>query len=144
MQIKKIMSHHLACCTPDSPLQEVARLMVEHDCGAIPVVNNMQERQPIGIITDRDITCRAVAMNRNPLELSAKDLMTSPVTTVSADTTLEDCCDLMEKCQVRRVLVVNDDGCCCGIVAQADIALHASQRKTAHVLREVSTPAETT
>jgi CBS domain-containing protein len=142
MQIRKIMSQDLACCTRDSGLQEVARLMVEHDCGSIPVVNNMQEKKPLGIITDRDITCRAVAMNKNPLELKASDCMTSPVTTVQDDTTLEDCCDLMEKCQVRRVLVVDQTGRCCGIVAQADIALHAPQRKTAHVVREVSVPVE--
>ena len=142
MQISKIMSPDLACCTRESGLQEVARLMVEHDCGAIPVVNNMQEKKPLGVITDRDITCRAVAMNRNPLELTAGDCMTSPVTTVQADTTLEDCCDLMEKCQVRRVIVIDENDRACGIVAQADIALHAPQRKTAHVVREVSVPVE--
>jgi CBS domain-containing protein len=143
MQIRKIMSPDVACCTRESTLQEVARLMVEHDCGAIPVVNNMQEKKPAGIITDRDITCRAVAMNRNPLELKASDCMTTPVTTVQADTTLEDCCDLMEKCQVRRVVVVDENQRACGIVAQADLALHGPQRKTAHVLREVSAPVET-
>jgi CBS domain-containing protein len=143
MQIRKIMSPDVVCCTRDSSLQEVARLMVEHDCGAIPVVNNLQEKKPIGIITDRDITCRAVAMNRNPLELTAGDCMTSPVTTVQADTALEDCCDLMEKCQVRRVVIVDENDRACGIVAQADIALHAPQRKTAHVVREVSLPVET-
>jgi CBS domain-containing protein len=142
MQLTKIMTENPICCTRDTSLQEVARNMAEHDCGAIPVVASHQHREPIGMITDRDITCRAVAMGRNPLELKAGDCMSSPVMTVQHDTTVEDCCDLMEKGQLRRIIVVDDEGCCCGIVAQADIALHAPQRQTAHVLREVSAPAE--
>ena len=142
MQIKKIMTTELACCTRETSLQEAARKMVEHDCGAIPVLESNSDRKPIGIITDRDIACRAVAMGRNPLEMKVGDCMTSPVVTVDADTAIGDCCDIMEKQKLRRVIVVDEDGQCCGIVAQADIAIHAPQRQTAHVVREVSAPVE--
>jgi CBS domain-containing protein len=67
--------------------------------------------------------------------------MSSPVCTISPDASVNDCCNVLENHQVRRVLVVKSDGSCCGIVSQADLALHAPGRKTAEVLKEVSQPA---
>ena len=84
-----------------------------------------------------------VAMGRNPLELTANDCMSRPVCTVEPDADLNECCDILEHNQVRRVLVVDGDGCCCGIVSQADLARHAPSRKTAEVVKEVSQPAMT-
>src|SRR5215208_6036341 len=69
MQVREIMTVDPICCTRETDLPEVARMMVEHDCGAIPVVESREDRRPVGVITDRDITCRAVAMRRNPLEM---------------------------------------------------------------------------
>ena len=138
MNAKDLMSSDIACCTVDSTLQEAARLMLEHDCGAIPVVDEMG--QPVGVITDRDITCRTVAQGINPLDQKAGDVMTSPVDTVSEHTSLEDCCEIMERDQIRRVVVVDRQGKCCGIVAQADIARYADEQHTAEVLQEVSQP----
>src|SRR4051794_29324542 len=65
MQVRDIMTADPICCTRETGLPEVARMMVEHDCGAVPVVESREDRRPVGIITDRDITCRAVAMRRN-------------------------------------------------------------------------------
>jgi CBS-domain-containing membrane protein len=64
--------------------------------------------------------------------------MSSPAVTVRPDTHLEECCQTLEEMPVRRVPVVDADGCCCGIVSQADIAQHASERLTAEVVRTVS------
>lgn len=138
MQVREIMFDKLVCCTPETSLRDVARLMVDHDCGEIPVVGPGDSRKPLGVVTDRDIAVRAVAQGRNPLELTAKDCMSSPVVTVSADADVEDCCRTMEERQVRRVPVVNDRGECCGIVSQADIARTSSERLAGRVLKEVS------
>lgn len=119
------------------PLRDVARLMVDFDCGEIPVVDR-QAKRPIGVVTDRDITCRAVANGRNPLDLSAKDCMTSPVVTVTPDTSVEECCRTMEEHQIRRVPVIDEAGSCCGIVSQADLALRTDAEHTAEVVKEVS------
>jgi CBS domain-containing protein len=135
------MTETPACCGADTSLQQVARLMIEHDCGAIPVIEGRDRAKPVGIITDRDITCRAVAMGKNPLELTARDCMSSPVCTIEPSADVNECCDSLEQNQVRRILVVDSDGCCCGIVSQADVARHASSRKTAEVVKEVSQPA---
>lgn len=138
MRVEDIMATEPACCTPETGLQRVAQMMIEHDCGAIPVIDNLEDRKPLGIITDRDITCRAVAGGKNPLLLKAADCMTRHLETVQPHTKLKECCEIMERAQVRRLPVVDDEGRCCGIVSQANIALHCPQKTTAEVVREVS------
>jgi CBS domain-containing protein len=138
MLVKEIMTENPACCTADASLQEVAKMMVTNDCGCIPVVEDNAHNKPIGMVTDRDITCRTVAEGKNPLDLTAGDVMTKSVVTVTPDTTVEDCCNTMEENQIRRVAVVDGNGSCCGMVAQADIAINANDSKTAGVVKEVS------
>jgi len=138
MNIEEIMTESPACCTPGTSLQEVAKMMVDNDCGCIPVVDDKGSKMPVGMITDRDITCRVVANGQNPLDLTAQDAMTTTVVSVTRDTSLEDCCNLMEESQIRRVVVVDETGACCGIIAQADIANNAGDKKTAEVVQEVS------
>ena len=140
MQVKDIMTPGPACCTPDATLQRVAEMMVEHDCGEIPVVENAASMKPVGVITDRDITCRTVAKGLNPLTLTVAECMTTPCVTVTPDTPLDECCRVMEENRIRRVPVVDEGGACCGIVAVADIARHAAKRETGEVVREVSEP----
>ena len=140
MQVKDVMTPEPACCTPDSTLQRVAELMVENDCGEIPVVENAASMKPIGVITDRDITCRTVAKGLNPLTMTVSECMTTPCVTVMPDMSLDECCRIMEENQIRRVPVVDAGGACCGIVALADIAKHAPKRETAEVVKEVSEP----
>ena len=140
MKVKDVMSGRPACCTPQTSLQEVAHLMVEHDCGAIPVVED--GRKPVGIVTDRDITCRTLAEGKNPLDLTAGDCMTDCCTTVTPEMDLEECCQVLEEQQIRRVPVVDESGGCCGIVAQADVAEHAGQGNAGEVVRRVSQPTE--
>jgi CBS domain-containing protein len=140
MQVKEIMTADPACCTPDSTLQRVAEMMVENDCGEIPVVENIANMVPVGVITDRDITCRTVAKGLNPLVMTAGDCMTTPCVTVTPDMSLDECCRRMEENQIRRVPVVDAGGACCGIVALADVARHAGKRDTAEVVKEVSEP----
>src|SRR4051812_42618974 len=138
MKIKELMTETPECCTPDTGLQEVAQMMVDCDCGCIPVVDGPDSKMPVGMITDRDITCRVVAQGKNPLDLTARDAMTSTVVSVSPDTDINDCLNLMEESQIRRVAVVDGQGAVCGIVAQADVANNAGARQTAEVVQEVS------
>lgn len=138
MNVKDIMTENPACCTPDEGLQKVAQMMVDNDCGCIPVVENKNTNVQVGAITDRDIVCRAVALNKNPLDLTAADVMTPDIVAVTPETSLEDCCNLMEENQIRRISVVDESGALCGIIAQADIANNADDHKTAEVVQEVS------
>jgi CBS domain-containing protein len=115
-------------------------MMVDCDCGEIPVVEAGNGGKPVGVITDRDITIRTVARGLNPLELTVGDCMSSPVITVTPDTSLEDLCRTLEQHQIRRAPVVDEAGRCCGVVAQADIARSASQHVAGEVVQEVSRP----
>src|SRR5687768_11986193 len=140
MQVKEIMTADPACCTSETSLQEVGQMMVDNDCGEIPVVENKETNLPIGVITDRDIVCRTVAVGLNPLDLSVANCMSTPWITVTPDMSLEECSRIMEENKIRRVPVVDADGSCCGIVALADIALYAKKSVAAEVVKEVSEP----
>jgi CBS domain-containing protein len=139
---KDIMTTNPACCTPENSVEEAAQMMVKHDCGEIPVVEGNDNAMLIGVITDRDITCRVVAAGKNPSQTRVRDAMSSPPVTVKGETSIEDCCRLLEKNQIRRVPVVDESGHCCGIVSQADIAKAAPREQTAEVLKQVSERSE--
>ncbi len=140
MQVKDMMTADPACCTAETSLPEVARMMVGKDCGEIPVVDNTSSKVPIGVVTDRDIVCRTIANGLNPLDLTAADCMSKPTITVTPDISLEECCRIMEEKLIRRVLVVDDRGSCVGIIALADIALHTGKNVAGHIVKEVSEP----
>lgn len=135
---RDIMTKDPAFCTPDTDLKTVAQMMCEHDCGEIPVVDSAESRKPIGVVTDRDITCRTLGQGRNPFDMKAADCMTSPAITVKEDELVDDCCQKFEENQIRRIPVVDDAGKLCGIVSQADLALKAPAGKLNHVVRQVS------
>ena len=141
MHLTELMTPDPACCTADTDLQTVAQMMVDCDCGAIPIVADMAGKRPVGIVTDRDITIRAVAQGRNPLSLTAGDVMTSELATVRTDESVEELLRQMEANQVRRMLIVDEEGALAGIVAQADVALYGhDEEATAEVVEEISQP----
>lgn len=140
MQAKDLMTAQPVTCTPATTLAEAARKMTEADCGALPVVDAEETGQPLGVITDRDIVCRSLALGKDPHSMVVRDCMSGPAVTVSPYTSLEECCETMEANQIRRLVVTDLNGRCCGVIAQADVAKAASEAKTAEVLREISLP----
>jgi CBS domain-containing protein len=140
MTVRDLMTANPAVCTRETGLVDVARLMVDCDCGEIPVIDSETAMHPIGVVTDRDIVCRIVAESRNPADRTAADCMTSPVVTVTPDTGLDVCVNLMEERQIRRVPVVDERGRLVGIVAQSDIARKGNRTLTSDLVREVSQP----
>ena len=133
---KDIMTPSPQCCSGETTLNDVANLMVEADCGEIPITDS--SNRLVGVVTDRDIVCRAVAKGKNPSAVTAAEIMTEPVVCVNEDTPLEKVMGVMEENQIRRVPVVDASGCCCGIIAQADVALHAGEGQVGELVREVS------
>ena len=133
---REVMTVNPACCTPETTLDEVAKLMRQHDCGEIPVIDPAE--QPIGVVTDRDIVCRVVAEGKNPMAYPAEICMSQPVATVSIDAPLAEVVATMEKYQVRRVPVVDEDGRCVGMISQADVAWTGGKRDVGELVREIS------
>ena len=142
MTVATVMTSSPACCTPGTSLTEVARLMVDNDCGEIPVVEDMQGRKLAGVITDRDIATRVVAAGKNSAEACATDCMSTPAISVGTDTSLQECCELMETHQIRRVPVVDESGAVVGIVSLADVVRNANSSTTVAVVKEVSSGVE--
>jgi len=140
MKVRDVMTKSPAFATPETSLRDVAKLMEENDCGAIPVMEGGATGRAVGVVTDRDITIRTVAHGKNPFEMRAGDVMTGPPVTIQADKGIDDAAELMGQKQVRRLLVIDGLGQCCGIVSQADIAQNAAKRETAKMVQEVSEP----
>lgn len=138
MKVQEIMTKDPAFCMPEDSVQSAAKMMCQCDCGEIPVLDGKDTKHPIGVITDRDITCRTVAEGKNPLTMRVTDCMSSPAVTVTLDTDVDECCELLERHQIRRIPVVDRSGRCCGIVAQADIARKCGPAKAGEVVQRVS------
>jgi CBS domain-containing protein len=133
---RDVMTPDPACCTPHTPVDEVAKLMVENNCGEIPVIDTND--RIIGVVTDRDIVIRVVAEGKNPVGHVVEECMSRHVITVDEETPLAEVLTTMEKHQIRRVPVVAEDGCCSGIIAQADVARTGPPSEIAELVREVS------
>jgi CBS domain-containing protein len=138
MQVKEIMTKNPVCCPPNTPVADVAREMVKHDCGCIPIIESDARPRIIGIITDRDIVCRVVAKGENPQFMTVVSCMSTNVVTGTAEMDVDTCCRLMEQHQLRRIPIVDALGFCRGIVSQADIAEKCDAEKTAEVVRDIS------
>jgi CBS domain-containing protein len=133
---RDVMTPDPACCTPNTTLDDVARMMAQNDCGEIPVIDPTD--QIVGVVTDRDIVCRIVAEGKNPMAYTAENCMTDLVVTVRVDAPLEEVVATMEKHQIRRVPVVDERDCCVGIISQADVSWEGGPREVAKLVREVS------
>jgi CBS domain-containing protein len=148
MKAKELMTTNPACCTPDDSAQRVAQLMADNDCGCIPVVAAQNDSRVVGVVTDRDIAVRGVAKGKGP-DTRVRDVMTPDPFRCWIDADVADVERVMAERQVRRVVVVDGDGCCVGIIAQADLARAAKRKQdvsdleVAHVVERVSEPAPT-
>jgi CBS domain-containing protein len=117
-------------------VDEIAKLMVQNNCGEIPIVNAADH--VVGVVTDRDIVCRVVAQGKNPIGHTAEECMSRSVVTVDPETPLDQVIATMEKHQIRRVPVVGNGGSCAGIISQADLARTGPEHEVAELVREVS------
>ena len=143
MKVKDIMKQDLFCCSASDSLQDAARTMKVNDVGSLPVVTDQQSRRLEGIVTDRDLCCRALADGKDPGATPVEEAMTRNPITCRPEDDVDTCAKIMQENQVRRVPVVADDGSCIGVVAQADLALHSKPQMVGKVVAEISKPRRT-
>ncbi|HEX6924975.1 MAG TPA: CBS domain-containing protein [Longimicrobiaceae bacterium] len=142
----ELMTENPECVTPETTLTEVARKMRELNVGIIPVVDNLEHRRLQGVITDRDITVRAMAEGKGG-NTTVRECMTTDVETVNKNDPVEEVLQVMEQEQVRRVPVTDREGRLVGIIAQADLAVHfagddfARERRVEETIERISEPA---
>jgi CBS domain-containing protein len=142
MLVKDLMTSPLVSCTPWDTAQKAASLMKAYGVGSIPVVADTSDPLLEGIVTDRDLCCGVVAPGKNADAVQVADLMTRIPVTCGPEYTLDECLELMQENQIRRIPVVNNRGRCIGVVAQADIGLHAPAAQVAKTINEISKPAK--
>lgn len=138
MLAKDVMSKEIVFCTPFDTAQLAAQTMKAREVGALPVVSDAEHRILQGIVTDRDLCIAVIAEARLAETTKIADVMTCNPVTCAPDDTLDDCEKLMQTHQIRRLPVVNSQGQCIGMIAQADVAFHAPPSKVAKTLAAIS------
>lgn len=118
MKVTECMSRDVSYVSPDQPIHEAARMMLDSDTGALPVGS---EDRVEGMITDRDITVRVVAEQRS-FDTQVRDIMTNDVVAAFEDQDVDDVALMMSDLQVRRLPVLSRDQRLVGIVSLADLA----------------------
>lgn len=139
MKIKDIMTPRPECVSPETSLHEAARKMRDLDVGPLPVCG--ENDRLAGMITDRDITIRAVAEGKDPKTTKVRDAMTEGVIYCFEDQDLDEAARTMQEQQIRRLLVVNRDERLVGILSLGDLATDSGDKlQSGEVLQDVSEP----
>ena len=140
MQVLEIMTPKAECIGPNEPVQQAARRMSELDVGSLPVCDN---DRIVGIVTDRDITVRCTSQGDSPGETRVGDVMTPDIVFCFEDQDVDEAAKLMEREQVRRLVVLNRDKRLVGIVSLGDLAVrNKNDQLSGEALEQISEPAE--
>lgn len=119
MRVSDLMSKHVEAITPDNSIRQATRKMRDLNIGSLPVV---KDGQLVGMVTDRDISCFAVAMGRDPTTTSIEKIMSTDIATCYDDDDISDAAQLMEQRHIRRLAVLNHDNKVTGLFSVDDLA----------------------
>lgn len=137
MKVRELMTVDPASLAPQATLGEAATLMKHEDCGSIPIV---QGGRLVGIVTDRDIVIRAIAMGKDPLSTRVSEVMSADPVTIRPDDDAKEAESLMAERQIRR-LPVTEDGRLLGILVIGQLARRdRDEERVGETLREISEP----
>lgn len=137
MQLSDIITRNVETIDPAATVREAAQRMRSMDIGSLPVCDGSHL---LGMITDRDITVRAIADGRDPAQTPVRDAMTPSVEYVFEDDDVQRATQIMQDKQIRRLPVVSRDKRLVGIVALADIARTGKDRMSGDTLEDISDP----
>ena len=135
---RDIMHAGAECVGESQTLQRAARQMRDLDIGALVICG--EDGRLLGIVTDRDIVVRAIAVGKDPKKTRISEVMSADPITVSADDDVEAAERIMRERQVRRLPVV-EDGKLVGILVTAQLARNESEREMGEMIKEISEPA---
>jgi CBS domain-containing protein len=119
MSVGKICTRVTHTATPDETVRTAAARMGERGVGTLVVIGD--GREPIGIVTDRDIAVRCVAAGLDPAEVSVAKIMSAPLNSIHEDMAIDAALRRMSGMHVRRCPVVDDAGALVGILAVDDV-----------------------
>ena len=135
MKVKNSMHKSVEWVSPDTPVRVLANIMREQDIGAIPIGEN---DRLVGMVTDRDVTVRAVANGTDALALTAKDIMTEGIVWCGEGDDMSHAANIMQSKQIRRLPVIDKNNRMVGILSLGDLSHAATERTAAAVTRAVS------
>lgn len=136
-KIRDVMTSPVSCLTQEASARDAAQKMRELDIGTVIVCEN---DIPIGVVTDRDLTVRCAALGLDPSTTKVSGCMSRDVVTISEGSTTKDAERLMEERQIRRVIVVDEQGKLRGIVSLSDI-VGVDRGMTGRIVEKVTQPA---
>jgi CBS domain-containing protein len=135
MLVRETMTRRALWITPDISLIEAAKQMRDENIGCLPIGEN---DRLVGMITDRDLTCRAVAEGADPAKTTARDVMTRGVSYCFEDDDINEAVHLMEEKRIHHIPVLNSQKRMVGILALSDLALKAPQDLSFEISRLAS------
>lgn len=139
MDVKEIMTKDLDLLSPADSLEKAAQVMRDDDIGAILI---REGDRLVGMLTDRDITIRAVAEGREASKTQIKDAMSAPILYCYENDSLKEAGENMAKNQIRRLPVLNREKRLVGVISLGDLACKESGHCAEVALRVISEPAQ--
>ena len=136
MKVSDAMTPDVHLVEPGTSICDAAKMMAEIDAGALPVAEN---DRLVGMITDRDIAIRAVAMSKSP-DTAVREVMSTEVLYCYEDQDLEDVAGNMSEEKVRRLPVLNREKRLVGIISLGDVALMEEAETAGTSLADISEP----
>ena len=136
MKVNEIMSGRVICIGQDEPVSAAAKMLKRSNIGALPVCDTAHRLR--GIVTDRDIVTRCVALDADPAETRVAEIMSRGVVTASPLDEVTHAARVMSADQVRRLPVL-DEGKLVGMVTLCDMARESRcDMEAANALTEIS------
>ena len=125
MKINECMCKDVCFIKPDCKVYDAARIMCENHIGCIPVCDD--NREVVGLLTDRDILLRTVACNKDTKATQVSEIMTCNVCTCGCDEDVTQAQNTMSTNQVRRLPVLDENDKLVGILTMGDLAQNGGQ-----------------
>ena len=135
MKVKDVMHKGATCVEPNTSVKEIAKRMRDDDVGAIPVKANSHL---VGMVTDRDLACRALANSGDPAKMTAQDVMSKDIVCCSPDDDIKVAIEVMEAKKIRRLPVTDSHKTMIGMLSLGDISHKVGKDQSGEVLRAVS------
>jgi CBS domain-containing protein len=136
MKVKDVMHKGVDWVSPDTPVTELAKLMRDHDVGAIPIGEN---DRLVGMVTDRDIVCKGLAHDSfDARQATAREVMTATIHCCREDDDLAKAVRHMEELKVRRLPVINKSKRMVGILSLGDVSHSAPGDLLSECVKSVS------
>jgi len=134
-RVKDAMTSNPCTIDADQTVEYAARMLKQENVGLAPIVEG---DRLVGTLTDRDIVVRVVVEGRDPKTVKVRDVASKDIVTIDPQQDLDEALRLMASHQVRRLPVVEEDGRVVGVLAQADVAQEAKEKKVGEMVEEIS------